>query len=314
MKLQILLFSCLLLFASECKEKTSQSGKPGITPEFLRCEFMVNPVGIDNQNPLLSWYSESEQRGQVQTAYQVLVASSLSNLEAGMADLWNSDKVLSDSSAHIPYKGKKLTSGVQAFWKVKLWDKDGKESEWSEPANWTMGITSEEDWKAQWIKYPSTKNGIGKNGLPMFRKSFSLHKPVKRALIHVTGLGQYELFVNGTKTGDHFLDPAWSTYEKTVYYNTFDVTPSLEQGENVLGMMLGKGFYNTHGDRRIHGVDVNAPLKLILQAEIEYTDGSSETIISDESWKVTEGPITHSAILGGSDYDARKLPEGWAKT
>ena len=262
----------------------------------------------------MSWYSESEQREQVQTAYQVLVSSSLVNLEDNNADLWNSGKVTSENSSHITYKGSILTSGTQAFWKVKLWDKDGKESEWSEPASWTMGITSEGDWKAQWIKYPSAKNGIGKRGLPMFRKRFSLNKPVKRALIHVTGLGQYELFVNGTKTGDHFLDPAWSTYEKTVYYNTFDVTSSVEQGENVLGMMLGKGFYNTRGDRRIHGVDVNAPLKLILQAEIEYADGSSKTIISDESWKVMEGPITHSAILGGSDYDARKLPEGWARS
>ncbi|WP_175549932.1 family 78 glycoside hydrolase catalytic domain [Mariniphaga anaerophila] len=308
MKILNLLIGCIILFAVN-----TQSGKQGITPKFLRCELRVNPFGIDNQNPRLSWYSESEQREQVQTAYQIIVSSSLSNLEADKADLWNSGKVMSENSSNIPYEGITLTSGAQAFWKIKLWDRDGKESGWSEPASWTMGITSKEDWKAQWIKYPSTKNGFGKTGLPIFRKSFPLNKPVKRALIHVTGLGQYELFVNGTKTGDHFLDPAWSTYEKKVYYNTFDVTSTLEQGENVLGMMLGKGFYNTHGDRRIHGVDVNAPLKLILQAEIEYSDGSSETIISDESWKVTDGPITHCAILGGSDYDARKLPEGWAK-
>lgn len=149
-------------------------------------------------------------------------------------------------------------------------------------------------------------------GLPLFRKSFELSQPVRRAVVHVCGLGHYDLFLDGRKVGDRFLDPAWSVFEKTAYYSTFDITNALRQGSrHVFGVMLGKGFYNTAGDRRVHGVNADRPLKLILQAHLIFADGSETFIISDGSWKTADGPITHSAILGGEDYDARRLPVGW---
>jgi len=182
-----------------------------------------------------------------------------------------------------------------------------------------MGLLQPTDWTARWIQQrdPAPENATKAEQvqsiypLPIFRKPFEIQSDVKSAKVYVCGLGHYELFVNGQKAGEHFLDPAWSLYEKTVYYNTFDITDFLRVGSNVFGVMLGKGFYNTRGDRRIHFVNIYRPLKLILQADIEYKDGSRQVVASDGSWKFTRGPLTHCAILGGSDYDARLLPADW---
>jgi len=159
---------------------------------------------------------------------------------------------------------------------------------------------------------PWTKVHFGKPPLvPIFRRDFSIEKPVRRALIHLCGLGQYVLHLNGKKVGDHFLDPDWSMYKKTLYYNTFDITSQVATGANALGVMLGKGFYNTSGDRRIHGVYKDFPLMLRAQLNIEYADGSTTSVVTDSQWKWKAGPLVHNSILGGSDYDARRLPAGW---
>jgi alpha-L-rhamnosidase len=147
--------------------------------------------------------------------------------------------------------------------------------------------------------------------LPLFRKEFHIEQQVERALVHVAGLGHYELSLNGETAGNRFLDPAWSVYEKTVYYTTYDVTQLLKPGANAVGVMLGKGFYDTAGDRRIHCVDVSRPLKLILQMQLQFSDGSSTEILTDGSWRAKAGPITHCAILGGSDFDARRIEPTW---
>jgi len=159
-----------------------------------------------------------------------------------------------------------------------------------------------------WAKKPRIPSS---GGLPLLRKNFALQQPASHAVIRVCGLGHFDLFLDGQKVGDHFLDPAWSVYEKTVYYSTFELSTELSAGAHTLGVMLGKGFYNTSGDRRVHGVNANRPLKLILEATFTSADGSRQTVLSDGSWKTAPGPITHSAILGGEDYDARRLPVGW---
>ena len=174
-----------------------------------------------------------------------------------------------------------------------------------------MGIVAPQDWRSKWIG--RKEEAFGSTGLPLLRKSFEIAKPVQRALVCVSGLGHYELFLDGRKVGDRFLDPAWSVYEKTVYYTVYDITAELKHGPHVFGVMLGKGFYNTTGDRRVHGVNAARPLKMILQAQVTYADDSREWIVSDGSWRTAAGPITHSAILGGEDFDARKNPVGWDK-
>lgn len=287
----------------------------------VHCEYLANPRGIDVVRPRLSWVLSSDTRGQKQTAYQILVSSSQKELQEDMGDLWDSGKVASDQSIHVEYNGQELGSRQQCYWKVRVWDKTMKVSEWSRPASWSMGLLGSSDWKATWIKRKDVEpqGATFSDGprspypLPVFRKVFRAQQAIQDARVYVCGLGHYELFLNGKKVGSNFLEPAWSVYEKTVYYNTYDITEMLQLGENAFGAMLGKGFYSTKGDRRIHGVDADRPLMLILQAHIRYRDGSEQIVRSDSSWKVADGPIQHCAILGGSDYDARLLPKDWDK-
>jgi hypothetical protein len=284
-----------------------------LRPVDLRCEYAVNPVGVDAPQPRLFWKLESTRRGARQTAYQVRAATTAARLEAGEADLWDSGKVESPATGHIRYAGRPLASSRQVFWQVRVWDGQGAASPWSDVACWITGVMTAADWQAGWISAGDGRVTPGR-GLPLFRNRFVVEKPVARAVVHVCGLGQFDLFLDGHKVGDHFLDPAWSVYEKTVYYTTFDLTGALARpGEHIFGVMLGKGFYHTAGDRRVHGVRANRPLKLILQARLFFADGTERVIASDASWKTAEGPITHSAILGGEDHDARKLPPGWAE-
>jgi hypothetical protein len=447
----------------------------------LRCEYQSDPVAVDAAVPRLSWVLESDARGERQTAFRILVASSADRLNRDGGDLWDSGKVASSEQNQIAYAGKPLAANVECFWKVQVWDKDGKASKWSPPARWGMGLlkptappspsgSGAAGWQAKWIGsnpqpvaqvegcswvwlpegnpaenapagkryfrkvvslpagaqvrsatlvatadnrmivyvngqkageadnweklHPfdlashlragdnvlaieaentvaspaglvgklvvSLENGkdltvsvdrswkcsdrlverwaelgfddsgwvsareLGKFGispwgrpaagpppLPLFRREFTVEKPLRRAVVYVCGLGQQELFLDGQKVGDHFLDPAWTVFEKTLFYTGHDITAQLKPGKHALGVMLGKGFYNTAGDRRVHGVNANRPLKLILQAHLYYADGTEQVIVSDGHWRTAPGPITHSAMLGGEDYDARAMPEGW---
>ncbi|MBN1421204.1 MAG: family 78 glycoside hydrolase catalytic domain [Planctomycetes bacterium] len=444
----------------------------------LRCEYLEDPVGIDAVHPRLGWILESGTRGQGQTAYRILVASSDAKLDEDAGDLWDSGKVASSEQNQIEYAGRPLASDQECFWKVRVWDRDGLASAWSATARWRTALLRPEDWKARWIQpagrtkpalrdcrwvwfpegeparsappgvrffrkefriaedarierasmhltadnrfrlfangaevgsgtawemihevdlTPHVRPGLNAIGiaatndgpspspagvigvlvialtggaertegtemrirvdsswktsaeerdgwkaagfddgdwpaakelgafgsepwkqpaaaagpLPLFRKAFAIEKPVRRAVVHVCGLGHYELSLDGRKVGDRFLDPAWSVYEQTVYYATYDITARLGISPHAFGAMLGKGFYNTAGDRRVHGVNADRPLALILQAHITFDDGTEKIIASDGSWRTAPGPITHSAILGGEDYDARRLPAGW---
>ena len=279
----------------------------GLHPISLRCESQESSGAVQASRPRLSWVLEASGRDQRQTAYRILVASQASTLRHDQADLWDTGRFASAEQNQVEYAGHPLRSNQECFWKVQVWDQDGRASAWSPPARWTMGLLEPEDWQARWIGDDRTTAVP----LPLFRKEFSVSKPVQRAVVHVCGLGHYDLFLDGRKVGDRFLDPAWTMYGKTVYYSTYDLTKQLGRGQHVFGVMLGKGFYNTAGDRRVHGVTAAQPLKLILQAQVWFADGTEQAIVSDRSWRTQAGPITHSAILGGEDFDARLLPVGW---
>ncbi|HOQ05095.1 MAG TPA: alpha-L-rhamnosidase N-terminal domain-containing protein, partial [Anaerohalosphaeraceae bacterium] len=299
------------LFFGGCQLFLGPSGQTGFAVDSLRCEYLTDPLGIDTPRPRLSWVIHSARQGVFQSAYQILVASSEQKLAEGQADIWDSGKVLSGQSVNVEYAGPLLKSASFYFWKVKVWDRQGRRWAWSRPARWTTGLLNDQDWKAEWIQASQPQSSL--YPLPIFRKTFAVKAGVQKAFVFVSGLGHYELYLNGGKVGDHFLAPAWSVYEKTVYYDTFDITDALREGPNTFGVMLGKGFYNTKGDRRIHFVKADRPLKLILQARIVYKDGSEQIVCTDDSWKWTYGPYLHNAILGGSSYDARRLPAGWAE-
>jgi len=339
MKLLRLFTTILLVFVTSAIYST-------VIPVDLHCDFQVNPLGIDTPNPTLSWTikTDNEKRAMRQTAYELIVASSIELLNSNKGNLWNSGKVSSDKMSQIEYQGKPLQSSQQCWWKVKVWDEKGLESTWSEPAQWTMGLLNANDWIARWIsavgaekyahQYKSARSDFNlKRDLAEFRifsprpedtnyssmllrKEFNAAPKLKRAVIHVSGLGQYELFINGSKIGDYILAPGWSYYPKTVLYDTYDVTPQIKTGDNAIGLILGNSLYNIQPDsvRYVKFLGSFGPLKTILQMRLEYEDGSVKTIGTDKSWQVSPGPVTYSNFYGGEDFDARLMPKGWSQS
>jgi alpha-L-rhamnosidase len=288
-----------------CVAQAAEAAESTATVERLRCEYRVDPLSVEAAQPRLAWESHDARRGAKQTAYQVLVASSPEKLAAGEGDLWDSGRVASERSIHVAYAGKPLGPRMQCFWKSRVWDKDGQPTSWSQPGCWTMGI----NWQAAWI-LASTKLDSN-TPLPIFRREFDVSKPVRRAEVSVCGLGFQEVHLNGHKVGDDELAPGWTNYRQSCLYSTYDVTRQLVNGRNALGVMLGNGMYNVAGGRYAKFTGSFGPPMFILQLHIDYADGSSSVLISDESWKATDGPIRFSCIYGGEDYDARKEISGW---
>jgi alpha-L-rhamnosidase len=451
----------------------------GLTAGELRCDYLETPIGLDDPQPRLSWKLAGDQRGQMQSAWQVLVASTMDGLNTGVADLWDSGKIASTDSIQIAYQGKPLASGQECFWKVRVFDQDGLRSPWSEPARWTVGLLDPDDIHAKWIAaegaadvepailgyhsaesrraddvkwvqvdlglslpidavrlhamyhagtpgfgfpvrftvkasddadckdavviadetasdYPnpghsavrfdakhvagrfvrvtatrlahradgpkpfglalaelevfsggknvalhaavSAKDSVESYGwgkslltdgrglapdapghgsrapftsLPIFRRSFTIAKPVQRATAYICGLGQHEVELNGRKVGGDLLEPGWTDYRKTCLYVTYDIGSHLKQGENVIGVMLGNGMYNVAGPRYTKFTGSFGRPKLIGQIDIEYADGTSDRLVTDDSWKCAAGPITFSSIYGGEDYNALLEQTGW---
>jgi alpha-L-rhamnosidase len=281
----------------------------GLTPVELRCDYAVNPLGVDSENPRLSWTLQSNERGQKQTACEILVSSSPKFLEKDYADLWDSGKV-SDEKIQINYAGEKLNSFQSVFWKVRVWDARGRNSE-SKPAAWTMGVLQDSDWHASWISAPDA--AIFDNLI--FRREFVVRPKLKRALINICGLGQYELSLNGRKIGDDSLSPGWTKYDKTCLYDTFDVTKRLALGKNVAGIELGNGMYNVIGGGRFTKFKGSFGVqKVIAQIRLDYDDGQVEFIGTGEDWSVARGAITFDSIYGGEDFDARLAQKNWNKS
>ena len=298
-----------------------ESAAANLSINNLTCEYLKNPLGIDVLEPRLSWMLYSEKRGEVQTAYQILVASSEENIAADKGDLWDSGNVESDQSVHVLYAGSKLASGLRCWWKVRVWDRDGKSTAWSEPAFWTMGLLSPSDWKGKWIASDVETLPIQERGAPvilrdqsmLFRKAFQASKPVKSAFTYTCGLGFFELYMNGKKVGNEVLQPGFIKYDKRALYITNDVTDLLKSGENAVGVMLGNGWYNSQ-PKDAWDFD-KAPWRktprLLFQIVVEYTDGTSDTIVSDGTWKTSAGPIVFDSIRNGEIYDARMEKLGW---
>lgn len=310
----------------------------GIKPVRLTCEYLKDPAVVDIAQPRLAWINEADsgERGQFQTAYQIRVASAPELLET--PDLWDSRKISSPLSNRIAYAGKPLVSRQECWWQVRTWDASGKPSAWSEPAFWRMGLLNPSDWKATWIgapwqgeealprtPWPNAPLKTLPPPAPIFRKTFTIQKPVAKAVAFVTGLGYFEFFVNGKKVSDDELVPNQTNYGKRpglpegsiplednfreyrVMYLAYDIKSFLWQGENVLGAIVGNGFFNP---AKFWCEGYGTP-RFIGQIYITYTDGSEDIIVSDRSWKASKSPILMDMVYFGEHYDARLEQAGW---
>jgi alpha-L-rhamnosidase len=313
----------LIIFISFAFINKSFAADQGeIVPQKLRVEYLKNPV-IDEMLPRLSWVLTSNENDQAQTAYQIGVASSIQKLNGNKFDVWNTGKVLSNQNIQIYYKGKKLKSRGVYYWKVKVWDKNGIPGPWSKSAFWTMGLLSKSEWKAEWIGLDLYNQNREPQLIlppaPYLRKSFTLNKAIKVAQVYVTALGLYELYINGQRIGKDYFTPGWTDYNKRVYYQVYDVKSYLTKGTNVVGAVLSYGWYAGYvgpglfvGLRKVRAFYGKIP-KLKVQIEITFTDGSKKIIISDRTWKGSDGPLRESDIQMGDTYDARLELIGWDK-
>ena len=321
--LTIALISCL--FLSSCNNKSDS----GLSVDEMKCVGLVDPVGT-GLAPDFSWILKSGDRGKYQTAYQIIFGVDSELIKNASGRVWDSGKTNSDKSCWIRYSGPALLTGKEYFWRVRVWDEKDRSSSWSKTGNLVTGLFSKNDWgNAKWIGYEEIPDslllvpGVHGNGdnlgnvakkrtvVPYFRKDFFIDKKITSAYAFVSGLGQYELYINGEKIGDHFMSPGWSDYRKTCIYNTFDVTGNIKPGLNTIGTIVGNGFYNINRERYRKLVIAYGAPKMILKLDVHYSDGSEKIIVSDESWKTTPSPVTFSSIYGGEDYDARNEQDGW---
>ncbi len=302
-----LLFTLFLLATvfTSCKKADSP-----VKVYDLKCEFQENPVGIDRLQPLLQWKLEDNRRGAKQTAYQIIVSGSSSKINNAESDIWDSGKLDSDQSVHIKYAGPGLESGKEYFWRVRVWDQDGKISGWSNVASWEMGLLKNSDWQAQWIARSSENSGRS----VYMRKEFETSgKELQRARVYVTGLGNYVLNINGKRVGEDLLTPGWTHYPKRLEYQVYDVTNLIQQGNNAAGAILGNMWWSgglgwAGGQKYAEG-----PLKFFMQLELKYTDGTKQTVVTDDSWKWSDSPIWADHIYDGEKYDATMEQPGWNK-
>ena len=286
----------------------------------LRCEYLVNPLGIDEANPRLSWILESNRRGACQTARRVRVASSMQLLAEGKADLWDSGRIEDDRTAHIVYEGIPLTSRQECYWQVEIWDEQGA-SIVSEPAFWTMGLLRKNDWQSEWISADPDYLKQSKQAIeptltepgtpPWFRKVFTIGGEIKKAVLYASARGLFEVQLNGRRVGNDVFAPEWTDYHKRIHYRTYDVTEMIRSGENVIGAILGDGWYSGYvGWQETRG-RYGFENSLMIQLEITPADDSTQIIITDESWKCAAGSIISSDFMMGEMYDARYELTGW---
>jgi alpha-L-rhamnosidase len=284
-----------------------------VKADHLLCENKPGPLGIDAAMPRLSWQLEwaggggTADRGIMQTAYEIVVAA-----KPGFKDgvVWSTGKVGSDKQVQVSYEGKPLISGQVYYWQVRVWDNKGRISAWSSPGSWRMGMLQPGDWKAQWIEPGYTEDSIMRPS-PLLRKPFKVGKKVQSAMAYITAHGLYEAYINGKHVGDACLAPGWTSYNKRLQYQVYDVSALVKKGDNALGVMLGSGWYRGTLAWDNHHNLFGRTLGLLMQLELTYTDGTKEYVNSDGSWKSSTGEITYSEVYNGEIVDARKEKKGW---
>lgn len=273
----------------------------------LLTENKPNPIEVEEQAPRFSWQLSATQRNTMQTAYalQVWEAGNKKNT------VWNSGKIMSDQSVYVPYAGKALQSGKKYNWSVQVWDNHTAQAASSETGSFQMALLQNSDWKAKWIEPGYTEDSVMRPS-PLFRKQFAANKKILSATAYITAHGLYEAQINGKRISDAYFTPGWTAYKKRLQYQAYDVTALLQKGTNAIGVTLGSGWYRGvigfSNNRNVYGKDI----ALLFQLTITYSDGSTEQVVSDDSWKSSTGAIRYSEIYNGETIDAREEKNGWA--
>ena len=299
-----------------CTQSTDQ-----IWSENLKCEYLVNPIGIDSENPRFSWQMKAERPGASQKAYEIFIGTDSSEVASCKGNIWVSGKVVSDR-VPVVYHGSKLTPFTRYFWGVKVQDENSLWSELSPVSSFETGMMEEGNWKGSWITdgqpkrdKPGVPDAIP-SGAPYYRKSFEMNKKIKSARAYIAVAGLYEFYINGERIGDHRLDPMFTRFDRRTLYVTYDVTKNLQNGENVIGVLLGNGWYNLQS-RAVWFFDKapwRARPKFCLDLRITYDDETTETISTGSDWKSSHSPIIFNSIYTGEHYDARLEQNNWNDT
>ena len=319
----VLIFLLVFLFGVSCQHVK-------LSVDHLKTTINENLSGNGEMIPFFSWQMKVDQRTQLQSAYRIQVALNPEDLNSSRQLVWDSGMVKSAQSVLVEGSSLKLQAAQTYFWRVMVWNQDSQESDWSEVGVFRTGLFQQADWKnAQWIGYedlPVEKRmvpGVHGSGdhlgplcvdrpvVPLFRKEFEVDKKIKEATLYISGLGHYEAIVNGQKVGNGFLTPGWTNYDKTVFYNSYDMTPMIRKGQNAIGAIVGNGFYNINRERYRKLVIAWGNPKLIGQLRIRFTDGSEKILVTGPDWKTAPSPIVYSSIYGGEDYDAQLEQDGW---
>ncbi|QIK53049.1 family 78 glycoside hydrolase catalytic domain [Dysgonomonas sp. HDW5B] len=299
------IFIYLIIF-SNCITSCTKKINP---PTNLQCEHLDNPLGIDSPSPRLTW--RIAQTEKAQTAYQIMVSTDSIKLANNKADMWDTGKIDADSCL-VTYKGDSLKPFTKYYWKVTVWNEKDTQSKPSDITSFETGLISSSNWAGKWI---SDGQDVSYKPTFYFRKDVNLdkNKKIKSARAYITAAGLYELSINGLKVGDRMLDPMYTRFDKRNLYSTLDITSLLQNGANTFGVILGNGWYN-HQSTAVWDFDKahwRGRPKFLINIRLNYEDGTSETIVSDESWKIHESPILFNSIYTAEHYDARKEIEGW---
>ena len=296
----------ILAIAFSCNKENNS-----LSVSNIQIEYLNNPTGLDVAEPRFSWILETPgQRGVFQSAYRIIVSRNREKIENEKGEFWDTGKITSEESVNIRYGGEPLDSDEKYYWRVQVWT-NGEQNAWSEINEFHMGLLEPGDWKADWIT-----NSDSTIAAPLFRSEFNVEKEVQSAYAYVSGMGYYEFYLNGKKVGNNVLDPGMTDFRKRVLYSTYDVKDHL-QNSNAIGLWLGNGAYRLKRTEGRYAWPSDSPFsgtpRGIVQINIQFTDGTSEIITSNDSWKTSSGPITYNNVFGGEDYDARLEQEGWSE-
>jgi len=306
MNLKNLLFAVLWVFTA-----SSLMAQPVVTS--LVADYKTNPLGIDHPAPMLGWKITCKEPNTMQDNYEIRAALSMKDLKKGKNLLWETGKVASSQSVHVRYGGAPVKSFQRVYWQVRIRDNHGKQSKWSQPAWWETGFLPGTGWEADWITPTWEEDPARSMPSPYLRGKFTVKKPVSQARLYISCHGLYQAEINGKRVGDQQFTPGWTSYHTRLQYQAYDLSGFLVQGENALGIVLGDGWYRGNlawqDNRNLWGDQLSA----IAQLRITYSDGSTETVVTDGSWKASRGPILASDIYNGELYDANRELTGWSR-